>query len=140
MPRTLSELFDAYRTARYEVDSGDGKIVLRHGERCRPLEALLDPASPEWAFITAWNPRSEELAPEENQRRQQRLLGELGQRFRIMPGAGVGDGWSEESVLVLGIARAEALLLGRRFGQLAILAGRLGEAAAVVACEEDARE
>lgn len=125
------DLFEQYRGSRYEVFTADGVIVLRHGECSPALDALIAPAR-EWAFITAWNPGSRRLAPEENARRQRELLGAV--RQPSWKGEGKGDGWSEESVLIAGIARADALALGRRFGQLAILAGRAGEAAEVVAC------
>lgn len=47
----------------------------------------------------------------------------------MFSGEGIGDDgtWpAERSVLVLGIERAIAIELGRRFGQRAILCGRLG--------------
>lgn len=130
-------LFEAYRTSRYEVRAPSGAIVLRHCERSAQLDALLDPARPEWAFVTAWNPASRPLSAAENERRQQGLLAELRGRFQTLPGRGAGEGWEpEESVLVLGIPKDEAILLGRRFGQLAIVVGRRGEPAQVVRCAE----
>jgi Protein of unknown function (DUF3293) len=134
----VDDVFEAYRKTRYEVQTPGGKVVLRHGERSPELDRLLDAPFPGWAFITAWNPGSNpRLSIDENRRRQQELEAALSPRYRTFPGKGVGDDgrWPpEESVLVLGISRDEALRFGRQFGQLAILAGSRGEPAEVVAC------
>jgi hypothetical protein len=55
----------------------------------------------------------------------------------MFPGEGVGDDrtWPpERSTLVLGIEREAAISLGRRFGQRAIVCGRLGELATLEIC------
>jgi hypothetical protein len=134
----VDDLLEAYRKTRYEAQTPGGKIVLRHGAHSPELDRILDARFPGWAFITAWNPGSNpRLSIDENRRRQKELEAALSPRYRTFPGKGVGDDgrWpAEESVLVLGISRGEALAVGRQFGQLAIVAGRLGEPAVVVAC------
>jgi hypothetical protein len=134
----VDNLLEAYRKTRYEAQAPGGKVVLRHGERSLELDRLLDARAPGWAFITAWNPGSNpRLSIDENRRRQQELEAALSPRYRTFKGKGVGDDgrWPpEESVLVLGISRDQALRFGRQFGQLAIVAGRRGEPAEVVAC------
>ena len=55
----------------------------------------------------------------------------------MLTGEGVGEDpkWQpEESALILGISRGEAVKLGRRFGQLAIVAGRCGRSARLIPC------
>lgn len=92
----------------------------------------------EWAFITAWNPGSRQLALEENEARQAELVGIIRERgWRHFEGSGIparGDWQAEASVLVLGISQGEAADLGRRFGQNAIVTGRCGGAAVLVYC------
>ena len=134
----MDDLLEAYRKTRYEAQTPVGTIVLRHGEHSPELDRLLDARFPDWTFITAWNPGSNpRLSIDENRRRQQELEAALSPRYRIFKGKGVGDDgrWpAEESVLVLGISREEALRFGRQFGQRAIVTGRRGEPADVVAC------
>ena len=132
----MNALFEAYRNARYEVFGADGIIVLKHGEASPALDALLGPHAREWAFVTAWNPASRKLSREENKLRHRELLKEVWPHYQTLPGSGGGEGWeSEESLFIVGISRGKAIELGRRFGQLAILVGSVGECAQVVACE-----
>src|SRR5689334_10913097 len=90
-----------YLHTAYIVET-EPPIVLRIGERNAALHALLASRGvEEWAFVTAWNPRSQVLAPEENARRQQQLEAELA--FPFLPGRGEGDdgNWlPERSVLI----------------------------------------
>ena len=131
--RPLVELYEA---ARYDAHLPDGTVTLRHGAPAPALDALLAPAAPEWAFLTAWNPCSRQLSRPENERRQAQLIRELG-RYRLFHGEGRDDAglWTPElSVLALGLPLAEALERGRAWGQVAVLAGRRGEPARVVPC------
>ena len=113
-----------------------GTVVLRHGEPAPAVDALLEPAAPGWAFLTAWNPGSRRLSRPENERRQQALVRELSGRYRLFHGQGVGDDWPAElSVLALGIPHGEALARGRAWGQLAVVLGNRGEPARVTACQ-----
>ena len=130
-------LVEVYQATRYQAHLPQGKLVLRHGEPAPLLDGLLDPAAPWWAFITAWNPGSRRLPRPENERRQKELVRALSGRYRLFHGAGIGDdgAWPAElSVLALGIPPAEALALGRAWGQLAVLLGARGEPAQVTSC------
>jgi hypothetical protein len=131
--RPLVELYEA---ARYDVHLPGGTVTLRHGAPTPALDALLAAEAPGWAFLTAWNPGSRQLSRPENERRQAQLVRELG-RYRLFHGEGRDDAglWPPElSVLALGIPLAEALERGRAWGQVAVLAGGLGEPARVVRC------
>ena len=75
--------------------------------------------------ITAWNPDSEALADAENAERNERLSSDLTRLTdRIFPAVGRSpDGsWEESSFAIVGVAEAEVLALGRRYGQAAIFA------------------
>ncbi len=129
-------LKNAYEATDYRV--GD-RFTIRCGERSPPLEALLAESGHDtWAYITAWNPGSMALDTAENRRRMSDLsdrIALLG--FPMLEGEGVGTGgdWPPEpSLLVLGIAASEALALGREFGQVAIVVGRLGAPARLCFC------
>ena len=109
------------------------------GSRSPALAKLLERhRARRWAFITAWNPGSAPLPRAENDARQAQLRGIVEKRgFTILPGEGIGEDRSwppEESLMVLGITEAEAVRLGRRFGQLAILAGERGSMSRLVPC------
>lgn len=126
----------AYEATDYRV--GD-RFTIRCGERSPPLEALLTESGHDtWAFITAWNPGSIVLDTAENSRRMTDLCGRIALlRLPMLEGEGVGaegDWLPEPSLLVLGIGASEALALGREFGQVAIVAGRLGEPARLCFC------
>lgn len=130
----------AYRRTTYRVDAPGGSIDLRIGEASPALDALLRSEGVDcWAFVTAWNPRSEKLSIKNNRLRNIALCGELRcAGLRWWPGQGVGDGgdWPpEDSLLVLGLNAVDALALGRRHGQHAVVTGRVGECAVLRWCD-----
>ncbi len=128
-------LLELYRATRYDAHLPQGVISLRDGEPAPALDALLRPDAPSWAFITAWNPGSRQLSRPENERRQKALVRELTGRYRLFPGAGIGDdgNWPPElSVLALGISETDAIARGRAWGQFAILVGSRGTRARIV--------
>ena len=131
--RATPEIEAAYLAASYRVG---GKLVLRVGEPSRVLDHLLaNRGLDEWAYLTAHNPRSRQLTQEENAARQRELLARLAGRRLLLGHAEAPDGaWREASVLVLGMARDEALALARSFEQNAFLAGRRGGVAELVWC------
>ena len=129
-----------YRATTYRVFvPGADAIDLHVGEASAALDALLEGhAAQTWAFVTAWNPASRRLSAEENQSRQAKLLWEVRARgWRSLEGAGVpvrSDWQPEASLLVVGLSKDDAVALGRRFGQNAIVAGQLGEPAELIYC------
>ena len=125
-----TEAWRAYEKTRFCVDDGPRRICFMAGSQNRKLEALLARHNARsWAFITAWNPRSDERSREQNDA-QQAELRQAVSAYEVLPGEGVGQdpSWTpEESLLILNISRRKAQTLGRRFGQLAIVVGRRGE-------------
>ena len=142
-------LLEAYRRTRYCADLPDGEVVLRIGECSPGLDGLLAARGAHaWAFITADNPGSfidtstidaETIYPGGNAARRARLLAHVqGLGLAWFAGratADVGDWPAEESLLVLGLDLDEARALGRRFGQLAVVAGVHGGPAWLVTCD-----
>jgi len=132
-----TSLFENYRRTTFRVMGIQPSIDIRIDQPCPDLDALLDRhASRCWAFITAWNPGSKKLDTSENRRRQRALEADAKEGGYIFyRGAGVPDetGWEpEESILIVGINRKEAVKLGVKCGQAAIVAGELGAPAELV--------
>jgi len=115
----------AYRETHYHVASepqftlhigvaSDALLAThaRHGVSCS-------------AYLTAFNPYSQQLDAESNTRRQDELVAMLaGRGFTSLPGVGQHptNGWpGEPSVLALGVSREEAAALGRQYGQNAVV-------------------
>ncbi len=133
-------LLDAYRRTAFVADTPNGRLSLRIGQRSADPDDLLTAHGVKtWAYVTAFNPGSIVLAHEENTARQRELERVVAaQGLAAYSGEGVGDDsrWpAESSLLVLGIGRSDAVQLGRRFGQLAIVYGELGEEAELIVCD-----
>ncbi len=129
----------AYRTAAYFVAASEGwqAFVIRCEERSATVDRLLEwHGLRDWAFVTACNPRSQRLPATENAGRMDRLRAAITHRGHpCLPGSGEDPGgqWpAEPSLLVLGIAEADAIQLAAEFDQHAILVGSLGEPARLV--------
>lgn len=125
-------LAESYMRAEYWVEV-EPAWCLHVGQRSSPLDALLtERGAQAWALITAHNPRSQRLPDHENAQRAQALaaavrrLGYFALRTRARDKSGQWP--DEQGLLVLDIRPAEAVELGRRFDQNAILVGRRGAA------------
>ena len=128
-------LLKAYKQTTYAVPSL--KINIRIGEKCPLLDQLLQKLERRsWCFVTAWNPQSRLLSDEENQKRNHKLKESLIQSGYIYyDGLGVGDNgqWPpEESILVIGINRLEALEIAKEWEQNAIVFGEIDEKASLI--------
>jgi len=104
----------------------DPSIAMRIGERSEPLDALLEAAGSETAaFVTAANPGGALADPQDNMLATEALLhAQREAGYACIPGVGRDPGgeWpAEPSVLVLGISRREAEILGRSYEQNAIV-------------------
>jgi putative PIN family toxin of toxin-antitoxin system len=119
MPLT-PELVAAYMNALYAVKDGP---VLRIGEANATLERLLEAhGARSAAFVTAANPRGAQASAAQNDAAMASLAAALSWPALAGEGRDPQGRWrAEPSLLVLGIARAEAEALGRRFAQNAIV-------------------
>lgn len=128
----------AYRDTSFIGDTPAGEIIIRVGKKSEALDAMLAKEGVrDWAFITAWNPRSQKLSEAENAARNDALREALrakGVKFFEGKGVGPDGGWSEESVLAIGINREDALAIGRRYAQAAIVIGSAEKPAKLLYC------
>src|SRR5262249_11060743 len=130
-------LREAYLHTTYWVEARPSPIALRIGEHSRALDHVLARRATRcWAFVTAWNPRSERVASWCNARKQAQLRRALADNgYDWLPAVGQGDdtGWAPEpSMLVLGMSARDAMRVARRFQQNAVLVGRLCRRATLI--------
>jgi len=128
-----NRLQKAYLNTTYRVY--EPAIAIRIDKENHGLAATLSQIGhTNWAYLTAWNPFSKQLTPEENETRNQQLLDDL-KPFRVFNGEGIGDDSSwppERSFLVAGIHREVAIYLGKKYKQNAIVVGQGAKAELVM--------
>jgi hypothetical protein len=133
------ELLEAYRKTRYVV-FGEPELVLKIGEPSADLDELLDAeGAASAAFITAANPRGKKRGAWENEIANAALVKSQNEAgFRCFEGEGRAPDrkWVERSVLVVGISRADAIIVGRAFEQNAIVFAERGKAPELVLLED----
>ncbi len=137
MKQIADDLLAAYLATTYRAWVDGAPIDIRIGANSPHLDRILD--GKVWAFLSASNPGSV-VSPHNESRKEalRRLLEHSGHSF--FPALGIPDepGWeAEESFLVAGISEAEAVEIGRRFGQNAILAGCKGSPARLLPCTKE---
>lgn len=122
-------LAHAFANARYRVETDDGTLEFRVGDRVPELEAEL-PATG-YAFITAWNPDAEGSDAARNAAADEALaarLDALGAARRRTWAQDALGGHREAGWLVAGLAAPQVHALGRAFGQAGVLTWLRGEA------------
>lgn len=129
-----------YKDAVYRVLRKGKEISFKIGEDSAETDAILNAENAEtFAFITAYNPHSKQLLPEENKRRQKELIKVLcAKKLKFLKGYGTNEdeSWQrEESVFVLNISEEEAVNISRRFEQNAIVFGKKNNCARLVWCK-----
>lgn len=126
-------LLNAYKSTTYLVPKLQLKI--RVEEPNSQLEKVLeDYNSSSWAFITAWNPESNQLEKETNLALNKQLEKDLN-GYQIFAGYGIPDSkvWEpEESFFILGITRDKAIQLAEKYDQNAFLFGQLKETPSLI--------
>jgi hypothetical protein len=123
------DLEEAYKSTSYCVEAPGEIIRLRVGLHNPQFDQFLARSgAPQWAFVTAFNPRSTKLSEQENQQRHEslaKLLKESGYTFVPCNGVDDDNEWpTERGYVILDINRAEAEKIAKRFKQNAILFGR----------------
>lgn len=121
-----TELVEAYRRTEYRIHAGEESIVLRIGEPSGGARRLIEECGNGGAtFITAENPYSRPQTVVENLARQASLRADLTRiGASILEGAGHGQDptWPPEaSYFAVGVTRAQACELGRKYQQNAIV-------------------
>ena len=132
-PSTIDALDLAYHQALYQVFSEHETISIRVGRSNPILDQLLQHhGHNQWALITAYNPYSRSLTAQANQWRNDRLAKDLWSLylpvFRAVGQDDAGQWPAEESFFVIGLRQKEAIALGQKYDQNAILVGKRGHA------------
>ena len=127
----ITALQTAYEQAIYEVYNGKETIALRIGHCCPKLDALMiQQGFNTWALITAYNPYSQSLSAPENQQRHQKLVEYLQLKLTYLPAVGRDtDGiWTpEQSLCIFDVELQQAIAIGQKFDQNAIVYGELNQ-------------
>jgi Protein of unknown function (DUF3293) len=121
----------AYLRTSYVARLPFGEVPIRIGQACPQLDTFLATRAIEnWAFVSAFNPRSQVLCEQENLARHENLIRAVsGLQFECYDGEGRADdaSWpAEKSLLIIGIAPDRAAELSRQFDQHAVVAGAAG--------------
>ncbi len=127
MPSEIpANLIASYRAADYRAGSGSAAISLRIDQYSESLAQLLAASGQQCAvFITACNPGSQPQSPAANRAAHALLREELSRHTdQIIEGTGSdpSGAWPPEpSLLALGVDLTTAQVLGRQFGQNAVV-------------------
>jgi hypothetical protein len=123
-------VIDSIKKSTFKVFQKD--ISIKIGEHSKELDALLATYSETvWAYMTPWNPYCETKSEDENMQRLSQLKKKIN-RFKVLEGEAMAEqnSWKpERSYLILGISVKDACLLGKEFGQYAIVTGEKGKPA-----------
>ena len=119
------ELLDSYTEANYHVYA-DPSFILKIDISSKELRILLIELNVKFAaFITAFNPYSQELPLKENRLRNKKLEGKIKSLdlYYIKGDGRCGDSVEvgEESFLVFGLSKKQAINLGKESQQNAIV-------------------
>ena len=124
----MIELIQAYKETDFNVY--EPKITIKVGQVNQELDRLLNINNCiTWAYITAWNPYSELTDDRTNEEKNNQLRNDLPE-YTLLAGEGVGSDQSwqpEKSFLILGIALDDAILIGKKYRQNAIVVGKIYE-------------
>jgi hypothetical protein len=126
MTTSISQaMIEAYSNTDFRVED-TVSFVLKVGIQSDDLMSLYKETGNNCsAYITAWNPYSQEQSLEENKACQAALLKQLsGANFRFFAGVGqdpLGQWPGEPSVLVLGMDKNQGISVGKKYKQNAIV-------------------
>lgn len=125
------EVVEAYRVTNYSFDIEECHVDFHLDEVCNPIADLIERFGSEGAsLITAYNPLGKKLQPKENAEANEALLSELHtRRLQFLPAKGEEPYksanaevlWAEPGYMIFGLSRQEAIALGSRYKQNAIV-------------------
>ncbi len=112
-------ILEIYNRTQFMVrDQSDQPVYFTMGDKKLPNVVT----KKQFAIVTAWNPMNRELDRKENVRRNRELEGMLKEQKRCYyPSLGTCEHHAEESFTIESISQADAVGLGKRFEQHAIL-------------------
>ncbi len=132
------QTLQAYLNTTYVTEKP--ALSIKIGENNMPMNVFLfDNNSFVWAFVSASNPYSSILPEDENALRHKDLMEEVkAMKFRYCEGIGIpsDESWkAEKSLLILDITKKEAIELGKKYNQNAIVVGRINQAPELIFCK-----
>ena len=126
-----ADLLQAFLQTEYVVLPGTDAITVGVGKSHQELDHTLNHRS--WAVVTAFNPGAIVTDKDTNERQHQTLLAAIadaGLDFRPASNRDPQAQWPDEpSFLIIDAEEDWLVMLTRRLGQLALIAGRPGQAA-----------
>jgi len=126
-------LISAYLNTEFRVNGFDKPIMV--GENSiNADELLVEKKLTEWAYVTAYNPLSYALSENENEQRNS-LLKHMLKDYFVIEGAGQDkkQQWpAEKSFFIAGITLYDAKILAIKFGQRAIVYGKINNPAELI--------
>ena len=125
----------------YWVDLPERSIEFELEKTNAGLDALLKTYDhDQWAFLTAYNPHAQPHNALENQRHLKNLLEDVrSQGLTFLPGRDASDDKNlapEACLFIFGISADDAKLLGKRYGQAAVIVGKLNQPSRLLYAEE----
>lgn len=118
------ELIDSYINTEYWVFAASPFCIKIEGDNTSLYNFLQKNKCGTWAFITAWNPHSEQKDLLENNHQNKLLENEIIQAsLNYYLAEGRLGNWSEQSFFIMNISKEKAMSLARKFHQNAILFG-----------------
>ncbi|MEK7434290.1 MAG: DUF3293 domain-containing protein [Cyanobacteriota bacterium] len=112
------------------------KIIINIDKKTPKVDKILKKVEKNsWAYITAYNPMSILKTEEENLIAQKNLIKEIEKEFIFFEGEGKGENseWKpEKSILIIGISKENAIEIGNKYNQKAIVFGYLNQKAKLI--------
>lgn len=134
----MNSLIEAYQNTKYKLF--EPALTIEIGKLNHEIDVLLQNNNTnEWAFITAFNPYSKVVSDEENKFRHDELK-ELTKSYMTFEGHGVGEdpSWEPElSLFIIGISENDAVKIGNKFEQNAIVYGHINQAPQLLILNQD---
>ena len=132
----IDELKQAYLNTNYTININSifKEELTLHINKVTNLKNVL-PELKEWAFITAWNPNSKELTPEENKQRNANLLDDIrskGYASHLGRGSSEDGNRSEDSFFIENVSKEEALVYALKYEQCAFVYGKVNQVSELI--------
>lgn len=126
------ELIAAYNATDYKVYSP--AVIITVGKLNKNLDQLLlENNETDWTYITSCNPYGRDCSEDENKNYYESLLQYVSDnKYFEGEGQGIDTTWpAEKSILIIGISASQAIEVGNKYNQNAILLGKMGQVAAL---------